>query len=267
LHICWDETKTEYRKLLVDLPCILSILKEYKVYQEHTKKLAFILHTWRTEEKVHRHMENHTRRDRERQVRESEIVTAAIVVFSQKGFDNAAMDEIAQTAQFTKRTLYQYFANKEELYFAAALRGMKQLFAYLREVSENGSTGYEKICRLGAGYYQFYQESPEVLRIISYIGHVKSSAKVNGQRQKDLQTCNDEMFGFVARTVAEGMTDGSIRGDLDAGKVTCSLVFMITGFFNLLSMTGNTFMKNFDLQQGDFCAFSIQLLTDSIKSA
>lgn len=211
-------------------------------------------------------MENLTRRDRERQAREGEIVTAAGLIFSQKGFDNASMDEIAKAAQFTKRTLYQYFANKEELYFAAARKGMKQLFAYLLEVSKNGPTGYEKICRLSTGYYQFYNDFPETLRIISYIGHVKRSAKEISQRQKDLQACNDEMFGSVARTVAEGIADGSIRGDLDPEKVTFSLVFMMTGFFNLLSITGDTFMENFALQQKDFCSFSLRLLTDSIRS-
>jgi AcrR family transcriptional regulator len=211
-------------------------------------------------------MKNSSRGDREKWVRESEIVAAAETVFSAKGYDSASMDEIAKAAQFTKRTLYQYFVNKEDLYFAVALKGMKKLYAYLVEFAENGPTGYEKIYRLCAGYYQFYCKSPDTLRIIGYIGHVKSSVKEISQRQKDLQTCNDEMFGAVQRTVAEGITDGSIRGDLDPGKVTFSLVFMMTGFFNQLSMTGNTFMNNFALQQEDFCLFSLQLLTESIRS-
>lgn len=211
-------------------------------------------------------MENFTRGDREKQVRESEIVSAAETVFSAKGYDSASMDEIAKTAQFTKRTLYQYFVNKEDLYFAVALKGMKRLYAYLLEFAENAPTGYEKIRRLCEGYYQFYCKSPDTLRIIGYIGHAKSSAGEISRRQKDLQMCNDEMFGSVARTVAEGIADGSIRGDLDPGKVTFSLVFMMTGFFNQLSMTGNTFMKNFALQQEDFCLFSLQLLTESIRS-
>ncbi|WP_369693305.1 helix-turn-helix domain-containing protein [Acetobacterium wieringae] len=35
-------------------------------------------------------------------------------IFGQNGFESASMDEIALEAQFTKRTLYQYFENNGE---------------------------------------------------------------------------------------------------------------------------------------------------------
>ena len=46
-----------------------------------------------------------SRRERERLVRESEIIAAAEKLFIVKGFDNTTMDEIAKAAEFTKRTV------------------------------------------------------------------------------------------------------------------------------------------------------------------
>lgn len=211
-------------------------------------------------------MENMTRREREKQVREGEIIKAAEKVFSQKGFDNASMDEIAIAAQFTKRTLYQYFANKEDLYFAAALKGFKKLFAYLQKAAENEQTGFMKIYQSSIGYYKFYKDFPETLRLISYIGHVRKNLKEVSPRQNELIKFDSELFQSVARVVAEGKADGSIRAELDPLKVTFSLIFMMTGFFNQLSITGETFTEKFSLDQEDFAIFSMNLLFSSIKN-
>ena len=61
-------------------------------------------------------MQNLSRRDREKMVREAEIVQAAEEIFRQNGYENTSMDDIAKKAQFTKRTLYQYFPSKEHLF-------------------------------------------------------------------------------------------------------------------------------------------------------
>lgn len=210
-------------------------------------------------------MKNETRRERERLVREGEIVAAAEKIFGKKGFDAALMDDIALEAQFTKRTLYQYFENKEELFFAAALNGFKKLIAYLQKASENEQTGFMKLLLGSKGYYRFYKEFPETMRLIGEIGQVKKKAIEGSQRLKELMQVDNEMFQWVARVIAEGKADESIRDDLDAVKVTFSIIFMMTGFFSQLSMTGETFLEHFALNQEDFSDYSMALLFNSIK--
>lgn len=211
------------------------------------------------------HMKNDARRERERLVREGEIIAAAEKIFSQKGFDEASMDEIALEAQFTKRTLYLYFENKEDLFFAAALNGFNKLFAYLQKASENEQTGFMKLLHGSRGYYQFYKDYPEILRLIGAIGPVKKKSKENSQRLKELMQIDNEMFEWVARVIAEGKADGSIRDDLDAVKVTFSIIFMMTGFFNQLSITGETFLKYVEQDPEEFSSYSMNLLFNSIK--
>ena len=58
------------------------------------------------------------KRQQNRILRERRILDAAIVVFSQKGFVSASMDDIAAEAGLTKPTLYQYFPSKDELFTA-----------------------------------------------------------------------------------------------------------------------------------------------------
>ena len=60
-----------------------------------------------------------SRRDRERRARRRAMLDAALVVFAEKGFDGATLDEIAERAEFGKGTLYNYFPDgKEAILFA-----------------------------------------------------------------------------------------------------------------------------------------------------
>ena len=62
-------------------------------------------------------MKEKTRKEKEKETREAEIINAAERLFYKHGFDDVSMDNIAKESEFTKRTLYQYFEHKEDLYF------------------------------------------------------------------------------------------------------------------------------------------------------
>ena len=68
-----------------------------------------------------------SRREREKQKRQNDIINAAEKVFFAKGYDNVTMDEIAKEAEVNKALLYYYFKNKEALFFAVNLYGVKML--------------------------------------------------------------------------------------------------------------------------------------------
>lgn len=50
-----------------------------------------------------------------------EMLAAALDLFSQKGYRNVSMQEIAEKAEFAIGTLYKFFNNKEDLYQALIL--------------------------------------------------------------------------------------------------------------------------------------------------
>ena len=62
-----------------------------------------------------------TRREREKIQHRREMLDAAIDLFSEKGYHNVSMHEIAEKAEFAIGTLYKFFNNKEDLYKALVL--------------------------------------------------------------------------------------------------------------------------------------------------
>jgi AcrR family transcriptional regulator len=68
------------------------------------------------------------------------IVRSAISCFSKNGFDRTRIDDIAQTANISKGTVYLYFKSKEDLFYAICEKNLQvlkeqlsQLFAITKE--------------------------------------------------------------------------------------------------------------------------------------
>jgi AcrR family transcriptional regulator len=59
---------------------------------------------------------NISRKEREHLFHRKEILKTALKLFSEKGFINVSMHEIARESEFAVGTLYKFFANKEDLY-------------------------------------------------------------------------------------------------------------------------------------------------------
>ena len=57
--------------------------------------------------------------------RQNDIIDAARKLLIDRDFDEVSMDEIAREVGLGKSTLYLYFKNKESLYFAIVLRGIR----------------------------------------------------------------------------------------------------------------------------------------------
>jgi AcrR family transcriptional regulator len=56
--------------------------------------------------------------ERRRQQTRDVLIAAATEVFARRGFDGASLEEIAETAGFTRGAIYKHFDGKEDLFFA-----------------------------------------------------------------------------------------------------------------------------------------------------
>ena len=96
---------------------------------------------------------------RERQERQNDIIKAARKLFADKGF-GVSLDEIAKEVGLGKSTLYLYFKNKESLYFAVVLRGIRIWAKMVKEEVKKGNTGLEKLMLYGNVNRKFSNKYP-----------------------------------------------------------------------------------------------------------
>ncbi|MEY2463814.1 MAG: hypothetical protein QOH64_1952 [Acidimicrobiaceae bacterium] len=74
-------------------------------------------------------------RERRRQQTRDVLIAAATEVFARRGFEGASLEEIAETAGFTRGAIYKNFAGKEELFFAVTDRLNEQVIAAFRAIA------------------------------------------------------------------------------------------------------------------------------------
>jgi len=85
------------------------------------------------------------RRERERLRQRQEILASALELFSEKGYHNVSMHEIAEKAEFAIGTLYKFFKNKEDLYKALILGQADKFHDALTKAIEEPDDEIEKL--------------------------------------------------------------------------------------------------------------------------
>jgi AcrR family transcriptional regulator len=83
---------------------------------------------------------------REQAVREAKVALifdAARKIFSEKGFFEARLDDIAAAAGFSKASLYTYYTDKEEIFLSLAIRDLENLYQKL-DLSANPAVNFLK---------------------------------------------------------------------------------------------------------------------------
>jgi len=178
------------------------------------------------------------RKEKEKQIRRNDIIDAAEDVFFSKGYDVATMDDVAQKAEFSKRTVYIYFNSKEQLYFEIMVRGYKILIEMIEAALTDvkGKNSLDRIKQIGITLYQFNTEYPDYFgAIMCYENGEKDF--VNGIPDNSKEECyalGERIFGYLASALADGVEEGVIRSDLDISNTAIILWSCTIGLFNTL---------------------------------
>jgi AcrR family transcriptional regulator len=101
------------------------------------------------------------RKERERQEMRGKILEAAREMFLEEGYDKTSIRNIAEKIEYSPGTIYQYFEDKDEIFFIIHQEGFDKLFEMMAVVNEI-SNPVEKLKTLGQIYMQFAIENPEL---------------------------------------------------------------------------------------------------------
>ena len=81
--------------------------------------------------------------ERRRQQTRDVLIEAATEVFERRGFEGASLEEIAETAGFTRGAIYKHFSGKDELFFAVSERFNERVIDAFREVAPSSPDASE----------------------------------------------------------------------------------------------------------------------------
>jgi AcrR family transcriptional regulator len=157
-----------------------------------------------------------SRKERERQFKRREIVDAARVVFAQRGFANATLDEIAEKAEFGKGTLYNYFSSKEELFETVLADGFDEILDIATETCESEETDVR------TAYTSFAR------RLLSYLfTHIPMHALI--MREVHKMERNSHFATMFPNLVL--LVERPLKRDIEAGRLDGVPTFKVASLF------------------------------------
>jgi len=202
-----------------------------------------------------------SRQEREKIEIERTILQHAEDLFKLNGYENTTMGMLAKSCEYTTRTIYRYFSCKEDLYFAVLLKGHIGLLETAKTIAQSDNTSKEKIMLGIQAFRDFHAESGYLFDLMSQIKAIRSKKQPDElpfyQRYEDCAVAIHKEFVSFFSLAHE---DKSIRTDVDASMFGFSSIFVLNGFFHMLSMTGDRFTRHFSLDTEQFIEFTLKLL-------
>lgn len=158
-------------------------------------------------------------RERHRAEKRELIERAAAIVFARKGFAAASVADIAHEAGFSPGSIYNYFASKEELLFAATSAEIDALEARMRSALDSPAQPADQLRRMVDAYYDFYRERPEGFRLLMAGLDGGARAKVPAEVVERYDRRAFDCLSLLHTVVERGMRDEHFRQG-DAWEIT-----------------------------------------------
>jgi AcrR family transcriptional regulator len=165
---------------------------------------------------------------RDQEYTSAAILSASMQEFTEKGYEGARIDNIADRAGVNKRMLYHYFGNKQALYVAV----LESSYASIR-AAEHGLHLYDRdpvegMTDLVLFTWHYYLAHPEFLSLLNTENLHRAKFLKRSARIFEL---NSPLIEQISVLLRRGVGQGVFRDDLDPVKVYVSIAAL--GFFYL----------------------------------
>jgi AcrR family transcriptional regulator len=181
----------------------------------------------------------HERKEREKEARREEIVSAAEKVFLEKGVVTTTMDEIAGACELSKGTLYLYYHSKEDLIVAVSMRGMEVMNNLFKDAISTGESTIKLIENLCEAYHSFFKNHRAYFRLFYFFESPQFHTQVSAGMKEMCMVHDRKTWDLVSDLVRRGIQEGMLHHDLDPLEVAIMLWSNSNGFLRLLDRDHN----------------------------
>jgi len=172
------------------------------------------------------------RQRKKKSLRQEQLINSAENIFMANGYENTTLEMIADEVGYTKRTLYRYFKDKEDIFSAVVLRARTILLDMLKLSADCEETGFNKLLSMANAYREYFNEHPryfEFTRIFEthvYYSHSPAKPKEVGPFAVKCDEVNNRILDLLKDVIETGIDDETLK-KVDVSSL--NLVFILWG--------------------------------------
>ena len=151
-----------------------------------------------------------SRRERNKVKCRARILRASRKLFSAGGYESTTLEDVAERADVSKTTLYNYFPNKESLLIGIAEEELDQIRHLISHDLKDEKNAVEKIRRVLEVF---------ILDSIPYINLSRKITYLNSCEGSPLFATRMDMIKIFHELVLEAQEQGTLRKDIDPSDI------------------------------------------------
>lgn len=159
------------------------------------------------------------------------IIDACEALIIEKNYDyhKVTMNEIAERADFTKRTVYQYIGSKEALQFEMMIRGHEIMIERLNQVITEEQTGMERLKKIAQALYKYSREDPLHFWMLMNYENQHTDFEVSEELIQKTYELGEVSMGILIDTIQLGISDQTMSNALDVKQTAFAVWSFLVG--------------------------------------
>jgi AcrR family transcriptional regulator len=146
------------------------------------------------------------RKERQKEELRLKILQAARELFMLKGFDDTSIRNIAEKIEYSPTTIYLYFKDKDDIFFALHREGFALLNQYFKPLAHVADP-FERLKAINKAYIAFAMENGEFYDLMFIIrSPMKSLDKEDSNWEEGTRA-----FGFLLDTITQCINKGYFK--------------------------------------------------------
>jgi AcrR family transcriptional regulator len=163
------------------------------------------------------------------------ILDAAHKIFSEKGYMNARLEDIAAAAGFSKPSLYSYYQDKEAIYMSLAIREMENVSGKIEAAASADApflTTLESILRI------VFENFAQTFSYFSTVSNFQALSAVQAEMSKhhDQMGKFHEIIGRSLGLMEKVIKRAREKGEIGDGQETSGLSWFILSLIQGVNM-------------------------------
>ncbi|MCP4137034.1 MAG: TetR/AcrR family transcriptional regulator [bacterium] len=216
-------------------------------------------------------MKSEERKAWEREQRKERIIDIAEGVFFKKGMDNATIEEIAEAAGYNKRTLYLYFADKEDIFLAVVFRALKIFKSKLETAYNTSGESGIAIRNIGKAFFDYSIEYPDYFSVfMTYESRIFVYYEEPEQQDDDsfrslCRKLSIEYGDIVLKSIEQDIKNKKINTTLEPMQLMLLLWGQVNGVMQIILMRKYKFQESFGISTEELYAHFMGMVENSLK--
>ncbi|MBS1508860.1 MAG: TetR/AcrR family transcriptional regulator [Bacteroidetes bacterium] len=135
------------------------------------------------------------RKERDRQEMRDTILQSAHQLFVDKGFDDVSIRNIAEAIEYSPATIYLYFKDKNEIFYALHMEAFKIFNEYMFTLAEIQDP-FMRLMKMGERYMEFTFKFPKYYDIM-FIMQAPMNCDINSEEWKMGEAAHCQLENLV----------------------------------------------------------------------